>query len=62
MTTRSDSGSAAASQTFISDTAFFPTVNEDQLALVCAFIPLTIACRCAGMAPVDGQRAPVAQN
>ena len=47
---------------FAFDAAFFPTVNEDQLALEYAFVFLLIACRCAGMASVDGKRAPVAQD
>jgi hypothetical protein len=29
---------------------------------VYAFVFLLIACRCAGMASVDGRRAPVAQD
>lgn len=36
--------------------AFFPAVNEGELALVYAFLFLFIACRGAGRASVDGAR------
>ena len=38
--------------------AFFPTVNKGELAVVYAFVFLFIACRGAGMASLDGRRAP----
>jgi len=47
---------------FAFDAALFPTVNEDQLALEYAFVPLLIAYRCAGMVCVNGQCEPVAQD
>ena len=48
---------------FTFDAAFFPTANESELALVDEFVFLLIACRrCAGMASVDGRRAPRAQD
>lgn len=37
---------------------FFPTINRGELAVVYAFLFLFIACRGAGLASLDGKRAP----
>jgi putative oxidoreductase len=39
--------------------AFFPVINRGELAVVYAFVFLLIACRGAGIASIDGKRAPV---
>jgi putative oxidoreductase len=37
---------------------FFPRINRGELAVVYAFLFLFIACRGAGLASLDGKRAP----
>ena len=43
---------------FAFDESFFPVVNRGELAVVYAFLFPFIACRGAGVASLDGRRAP----